>query len=373
MKGGMPVAVDLFSGAGGLTEGLKNAGFYVFAAAEIDPASRKTYCINHPEVKLVKSKNDSYDIREINGSDILEGTGIKKNAVDLVAGGPPCQGFSISNKKTRNGKNPANHLIYEFLRIVMEIRPKWMLLENVPGIRSFKKGKVVDEIIQYCEANDYKVETTLLNAVNFGVPQNRHRFFSIATRTKKSLSFVESLEKMEVVNPLTVLDATSDLPKLKNGHRTDEMPYITEPQNEYQKAARTKMNGRVTGNIVSKNSALVVERYCVIKQGENWKAVMKRKPELMQNYKDASRCHSGIYKRLHEGKPSVVISNYRKNMLIHPTENRGLSVREASRIQSFPDQYSFENPISTQQQQVANAVPPLLAKAVCEKIIEQLK
>jgi len=120
-------------------------------------------------------------------------------------------------------------------------------------------------------------------------------------------------------------------------------------------------------NFVSKNSDLVIERYKHIGQGENWKSIPK---ELMTNYKDTSRCHSGIYKRLNSEEPSVVISNYRKNMLIHPTQDRGLSVREAARLQSFPVDYILEGSISEIQQQIGNAVPPLLSKAIFSRILE---
>jgi DNA (cytosine-5)-methyltransferase 1 len=127
-------------------------------------------------------------------------------------------------------------------------------------------------------------------------------------------------------------------------------------------------NGRrlVSGNLVTRNSAFVIDRYPHVPQGGNWEDIPEH---LMQNYSDRTKCHTGIYHRLHPDQPSVVIGNFRKNMLIHPTQHRGLSVREAARIQSFPDSYRFTGSIGFQQQQVANAVPPLLATAVFKTLL----
>ena len=123
---------------------------------------------------------------------------------------------------------------------------------------------------------------------------------------------------------------------------------------------------KVKQNYVSKNSDVVVERYKYIKQGNNWQDIPV---ELMANYKDYSRCHSSIYRRLDENEPAVIISNYRKSMIIHPIENRGLSVREAARLQSFPDNYEFVGSLDQKQQQVGNAVPPILAKAIFTQLM----
>jgi DNA (cytosine-5)-methyltransferase 1 len=367
LKDGIPVAVDLFSGAGGLTEGLKNAGFLVVSAVEKDLSAAETYSTNHPEVNLIKK-----DIKELDTASILRGTGVTRRKVDLLAGGPPCQGFSVSNMKTRNMRNPNNQLIYEFLRIAKEMNPKWVLLENVAGLRLFKERMVVDELIGSFNALGYKMGSVVLNAANFGVPQNRERIFFIGTRTKSKIDLVEKLGKLTMGNPLTVEEAISDLPELENGNSTCEIQYAKSPQNEYQRKMREKVNMMVKNNLVSKNSTLVLERYLYINQGENWQAILTKRPDLMANYKDPSRCHSGIYRRLLQDKPSIVISNYRKNMLIHPIQNRGLSVREAARLQSFPDHFVFKGTLIHQQQQVANAVPPLLGEGVAREIIEIL-
>ena len=150
-----------------------------------------------------------------------------------------------------------------------------------------------------------------------------------------------------------------------------EAPYTQtlEEASDYAKLMR-KGSDKALQNYVSRNNDLVIERYKYIGQGQNWRAI----PDfLMQNYADKGRCHSGIYKRLRANQPSVVISNYRKSMLIHPYEDRGISVREAARLQSFPDTFIFEGSLMHIQQQIGNAVPPLLAKAVFRQIIKQTK
>ena len=163
---------------------------------------------------------------------------------------------------------------------------------------------------------------------------------------------------------VSVKDAIEDLPILNNGANRDVLPYKTEAKSDYAKMLRGNLEC-CTGHLVTKNSNMIIERYSYIPQGGNWENI----PDwLMTNYADKSRCHTGIYRRLSADKPSVTVGNYRKSMLIHPWENRGLSVREAARLQSFPDSYVFSGSIGFQQQQVGNAVPPFLAKHVFEAI-----
>jgi DNA (cytosine-5)-methyltransferase 1 len=164
---------------------------------------------------------------------------------------------------------------------------------------------------------------------------------------------------------VSVWDAIGDLPKLKNGDSFESLPYTTDVLSEYTEFVRGK-SITSTQNFVSKNKDYVIERYKHIKIGQNWQAIPEN---LMTNYKDVRNTHSSIYKRLDPNQPSVVISNYRKNMLIHPFEDRGLSVREAARLQSFPDNFIFKGSISHIQQQIGNAVPPLLAYHIFKSII----
>lgn len=164
------------------------------------------------------------------------------------------------------------------------------------------------------------------------------------------------------------MDAIGDLPELANGQMDDSLSYKCSAKEAGEYAQSMRKGSRTSKqNYVSRNADYVIERYKYIGQGQNWKAIPE---ELMQNYANKANCHSGIYKRLNPNEPSVVISNYRKNMLIHPFQDRGLSVREAARLQSFPDKFIFKGTLMHIQQQIGNAVPPLLAKAVFEKIME---
>lgn len=359
------VAIDLFAGAGGLSKGLELAGFSVKLAVDLDESSAVTYQYNHPKTKFIKS-----DIENIPSRKLLKEIGLNCGELDLLAGGPPCQGFSLSNTKTRDISNPNNHLVFEFIKKSLEIKPKWILIENVAGLSSFENGSIRDKVIQLFAEIGYSVKCAVLNAINFGVPQNRKRVFFIGNRAGADLDFLDEMIEKGEENPLTIRDAIGDLPVLENGSVADEMCYKRGRPNAYQKFMRINSNGTVKNNRVTKNSELVIERYKFIEPGENWSAVLKKMPDLLLNYKDIKNCHSGIYRRLVWNKPSAAITNFRKSMMIHPDQDRGLSVREAARIQSFPDDYIFFGSLGSQQQQVANAVPPLLAEAIGKQIIK---
>lgn len=361
-----PIGIDLFSGAGGLSLGFEGAGFRVIYALEKDKYATETYTQNRSGRTTV----DVVDIQSVKPRDILSRLGLQAGDLDIVLGGPPCQGFSIANMHTRSMENPLNHLVFTYWEFVKELMPKWFLMENVAGLDKFANGVIKQKLLQFFEDGGYNVDSVVLNASCFGVPQLRRRIFFVGNRTNKSLDFLHDLAEEKTLNNVTVREAIDDLPILPNGHLINPMPYVKnqEMATEYQKAMRAESNGDVFNNLVSRNNALVLERYKHIGQGENWRALVAKKPELLGNYKDVAKCHEWIYLRLCWDKPSVVISNYRKNMLIHPTQDRGLSVREAARLQSFPDDYLFYGPLGYQQQQVVNAVPPLMGKAIAMAI-----
>ncbi|RWX02209.1 DNA cytosine methyltransferase [Flavobacterium cerinum] len=343
-------AIDIFCGAGGLSLGAERAGLNIAMAVEKDVFASETFLHNHPLAKIVC--DDICDINPLNY--------VSPNPF-IVFGGPPCQGFSTSNTKTRSLENTNNYLFHEFLRFVNELQPSWFLFENVEGITSFDEGNTVKEIKRLFGELGYITTEKVLYASDYGVPQHRNRFIMVGNRLGIDFSFPEKLDYK-----ISVKEAISDLPKLKNGQATYELPYSKKLDkcSEYAKLMR-QSSGKSLQNFVSMNKDYVIERYKYIGQGQNWKAIPD---SLMQNYKDKNNCHSGIYKRLNAKLPSVVISNYRKNMLIHPTQDRGLSVREAARLQSFPDNFVFKGSLTHIQQQIGNAVPPLLAEVIFKAI-----
>jgi len=345
------IGIDIFSGAGGLSLGAENAGIKIGLAVEKDASAAKTFSKNHPGVTILCD-----DITKIDPKAHIEKTPF------IVFGGPPCQGFSLSNTKTRTDENVNNKLFYEFVRFVDELKPEWFLFENVEGITTFNKGETVKLIKDCFKDIGYETTEKVLYASDYGVPQHRNRFFMVGNRLGKKFEFPEKKE-----NKVSVQEAISDLPDLTNGDKYAELPYKLE-LNEvggYAQSMRAKSNV-ARQNLVSRNEDYVIERYKHIKQGQNWRAIPQ---EMMGNYANVNNCHSGIYKRLDASLPSVVISNYRKNMLIHPFQDRGLSVREAARLQSFPDHFEFEGTLMHVQKQIGNAVPPLLAEAIFRKIL----
>lgn len=348
------IGVELFSGAGGLSLGAENAGLRVAYAVEQAAAPATTFEANHAKCRMIRD-----DIRNIRAEQL----DLPRDDL-ILFGGPPCQGFSTSNQKNRNTLNENNWLFEEFLRFVETLSPQAVLFENVAGIVHTAGGFFLRELVRRLESMGYLVSYAVLDASKFGVPQRRQRFFCVASKT-----VLIDLEKLVADNfEVTVGDAILDLPSLNVGHATDRLPYRASAKSAYARSLR-KNARECSGHLVTNNAPHIVERYKFIPQGGNWSNIPKA---LMDSYKDVSRCHTGIYKRLSIDLPSVVLGNYRKNMLLHPIEDRGLSVREAARIQSFPDSYEFSGSIGQQQQQVGNAVPPLMAKRVFESMLYQI-
>ena len=346
------IGIDLFAGAGGMSLGARQAGVEVELAVESDPHAAETYAANHRTTQLFAE-----DIRTLKSSDLAPWKASSDRLI--VFGGPPCQGFSWSNLRTRNTANEANWLFREFVRVVKLLKPAWVVFENVQGIVNTADGFFLDQVRQSLEKH-YDLHQALLNAVHYGVPQNRTRFFLVGSRDGTPFCFPRRQRPV----PLTVDDAIRDLPRLGNGNDVSWLPYGRARPSKYGRAMRGR-RGACRNHVVTRNAQFVIRRYGCVPQGGNWEDIPIN---LMGNYHDRTRCHTGLYHRIRLDMPSVVIGNYRKNMLIHPFEDRGLSVREAARLQSFPDWFELSGSIGFQQQQVGNAVPPLLAQEVFREV-----
>lgn len=363
-------AIDLFSGAGGFSTGLQMAGIDTICAIEFDTKIAQTYKYNHPTTNLI-----NMDIRKVAVHNTLNyypdsiESNLKNNGIDIIIGGPPCQGFSSSGYRIRNKKpffdDERNKLYLEFYRVVKEIRPKFFIIENVPGILNYDNGNVKNDIYNYFENIGYNVSAKILNASDYGVPQFRKRAFFIGNNIglDSSILFPEINKMNKLINSW---DAISDLPQVKNGERYEKIFYDKSPKNSYQKIMRQNNENYIYNHESSKHSAKTIEILKLIKPGQTIK-------DLPKEFHTKS-VHSGAYGRMDPHKPSYTlttrINTPSVGRITHPYENRTITPREAARIQSFPDYYRFIGNITTVGQQIGNSVPPILAKKIAESILE---
>ncbi|UYN93143.1 MAG: DNA cytosine methyltransferase [Enhydrobacter sp.] len=348
------IGIDLFSGAGGMSLGAERAGIDVKVAVESDPYAAETYRRNHRNTLVIEADVGT-----------LVDLPIKCHSKDLIVfGGPPCQGFSTSNQRTRGPDNSQNWLFREFLRITARLNPHFVVFENVAGLLEQGRKVFFNGIVGGLKRQGYSITSGVLNAANFEVPQRRSRLFIVGTKSRRPIE----LPTHSARTVTSVRSAIHDLPVLRNGDHRDRLPYRTDATSQYQERMR-RGQSECDGHLVTNNAPSIVARYKHIPAGGNWQSIPAF---LMRNYADVDRCHTGVYRRLYWDAPSIVIGNFRKNMLVHPSQNRGLSVREAARLQSFPDSHTFFGSIGKQQQQVGNAVPPLLAQAVFQSLVAQV-
>jgi DNA (cytosine-5)-methyltransferase 1 len=356
-----PIAVDLYSGAGGLSEGLKASGFDIAAAIDFNHAAALTYQANHKDTKFIEA-----DITQLEVRNFLKNTGLTCSDINLIAGGPPCQGFSMANGRTRSKDNPKNKLVYHFVRFVKEIQPPIFMMENVLGFTSIDKGNFLRELREIFIEMGYRINVVTLNAADYGVPQKRCRVFLIGAKNGSEFKEPKKTHGPEIFRPyITVREAIiGDLPAIDEAPGYKICDYLGKPMSKYQQKIRSKAK-KVYNHIITKNSKAVRERKSFVPPGGNWE-------DLPPEYCKIKVVLSCVYKRLDPNQPSVTVSNYRKSMIIHPIEHRGLSVREAARIQSFRDNYKFLSSISPMQQQVGDAVPPLLAQKVGKRLLDMI-
>jgi len=378
-------SIDLFAGAGGLSCGLDMAGFTPILANELVEAYAKTYQVNNENTHVVVG-----DVRKVCETNLKKILGLKPGELDLLAGGPPCQGFSV-NAPVRDLNDERNHLFKDFLRVASELLPKAILIENVPGIVSLGKGTVVQQIYKELQSLGYSVNHRILFAGHYGVPQTRFRTIIIAIKGNANILFPEPeynsktvanfagsrelcikippLFAQELLPQTTVYDAISDLPEIDGGSKNPPMKYSKEAEGNYQKVLR-KGSKLVHNHSCSGLGKINLERLPYIPQGGNWTDIPHEMlPKGMQKARRSD--HTKRYGRLHpEGMCSTILTKCDPHWgaFIHPDKDRVLSIREAARIQSFPDTYHFTGSLPQQYEQVGNAVPPFLAKKIGEEI-----
>lgn len=378
-------SIDLFAGAGGLSCGLGLAGFNPILANELVEAHANTYQKNHQDTQVVIG-----DVRKVCEANLKRKLGLKKGELDLLAGGPPCQGFSV-NAPIRDLDDERNHLFKDYLRVAAELLPKAILIENVPGIVSLGKGTVVQQIYKELELLGYSVGHRILYAGHYGVPQTRFRTIIIAIKGNVDVTFPEPeynstavanfagarelcisvppLFAQELSPQTTVHDALSDLPAIDSGSKNEPMKYLKKADGNYQKVLR-KGSKLVYNHSCNGLGKVNLERLKYIPQGGNWTDIPHDMlPKGMQRARRSD--HTKRYGRLHpDGLCSTILTKCDPHWgaFIHPEQDRVLSVREAARIQSFPDTYHFYGSLQQQYEQVGNAVPPFLAKKIGETI-----
>jgi len=398
--------VEIFAGAGGMGLGFLQAGggegrCRLVYSGEANPIYVQTLRKNHaaiasvlgqPLEALAPEVAEPADLRRPEVLEEVADLGRQVGGVNVLIGGPPCQGFSMANRNSWHGRNPNNQLVEVFLRYVDALQPQVFLMENVQGILWTPKGRttvsIVDVLERRLQALGYLVFPKLLDAVWYGVPQHRTRFFLMGLHRDLGYEAGSFGDWGPFPRPshgrsgrpyVTVAEAISDLPVVGNGATCDEVKYRQPAarkvkHNEFLGYVREGADRNVIfDHVTSRHADYVIDRYRKIPPGGNWDSI---KGDLT-NYADVSRTHSNIYRRLRWDEPSITIGHYRKSMLVHPEQHRGLSLREAARLQSFPDWFRFVGTddgraggLMHKQQQLANAVCPLVTRAIAEFILE---
>jgi DNA (cytosine-5)-methyltransferase 1 len=380
---------DSFAGAGGFSLGFSQAGFNIVGANEIDDWACQTFQKNHPRSIVIQG-----DVTKISDKELVSKI---TQEVDVLLGGPPCQGFSISNsKKQCDPKDQRNSLFKEFSRLVKLFSPKVVIMENVPNIirARIESGELVVDIIdKELQKLGYFTENKILEAINYGVPQIRKRFVIIGTRKKMAQAFPEaeygegnnlfSLKRVP-----TLWEAISDLPSLNACEESHE--YQKQPQNEYQKQMRRNASATLYNHSAMRHSKRLVERFESMSWGQKGDELTDKHLPLKRNGngQKSTNGYSQNNRRMFPDKPCHTITASFYASFVHPYDNRNLTPREGARIQSFPDDYIFCGKPTTpstsllkregrlsdihlgQYNQIGNAVPPLMSKAIASHLMK---
>lgn len=340
---------DLFAGVGGMSQGFKMAGnFDIAFAIEYDKDIAKSYQKNHDKTDVYAKDISDIDV------DLLH----KKHPnIDVIIGGPPCQGFSQKGKRL-SLDDPRNYLFQQFVRFVKEFKPKYFVLENVPNIVTTANGYFKDQIVSAFNQIGYDVTYGVLCAADYGVPQDRHRAV-----------FLGQIGKLEVKLPqpngkkTTIREAIYDLPFIESGEGAEEMLYDKPATSDFQKLMRGDSQ-TLYNHTATKHNAMALRRLAMIPKGAG--------KEVLPPEERTKSIYSGTWSRMIEDDISVTITTRydtpSSGRFTHPILDRCITTREAARIQSFPDSFVFYGTKTCQMKQVGNAVPPLLAKAIAEQI-----
>ena len=339
--------VDLFCGPGGFSQGFSNAGFQSVLGVDIHKPSADTFHRNHPTAAVILG-----DMHKVSDDLIIQSVGDAR--VDVVAAGVPCQGFSLCNRK-RNESDERNFLFMQFIRVVKLLKPKFVVLENVSGMVSSKNGFFVKEICKAIQEAGYpEVDVRLLNALEYGVPQLRRRLFFVGTTANYEIRWPAPTHGIGLKPVCSTWDAIGDLPPLKPGQTLEE--YSRPPKTEYQKKMRGRMNS-LQNHEAPNHPEETVKKIGETKPGEPIYEKFKQRIRLHPERPSPTQVSGGIRPQFQFG---------------HPTQARGLSIRERARLQSFPDSYFFCGGVVQGRMQTGNAVPPFLAQAIAKQISDIL-
>lgn len=376
-------SLDLFSGAGGMTLGFKNAGIRSIGAIEVDRFAAETFKYNFPEIPMYHRDVYSFSNEEI--AELFKG-------VDIIAGGPPCQGFSVAGPTQYGIIDKRNTLIMEFFRFIKILQPTYCVLENVKGILNGKMNKSQKALAVYMSELDkigYKSKVYVLQAADFGVPQYRERVVVISAKNERLLPLDITGAYAGEDNWVKVRDVFGDLPTVYAGEGVNDLvPYEQEPQSEYQVHMRKNSCG-VTNHVAMKHTKRLIERFASIPQGGS---LLDAPSELGQRQRngqalDINKRYKTNNQRLHPDKVSYIVTASFQSTFVHPYLNRNLTAREGARLQSFPDSFFFCGPRTlmsksllirenrldeiglSQYNQIGNAVPPRMAYGIAKAIL----
>ncbi|KVV26853.1 hypothetical protein WK80_15945 [Burkholderia multivorans] len=381
-------SIDLFCGAGGIAEGFRQAGYRCLYGNDVMPEAIETFAANHPDAIA-----DCRSVEDVEPAEIRAKLGLAKGELDVLVGGPPCQGFSI-NAPERFLSDPRNKLFRHYERFLEEFEPKTFVFENVPGLLSLGDGKVFRQIVKVFSQLGYKVTAKILFAAHYGVPQERWRLILLGSKFSEidhpapthyakgranfrggnTMTFqLTDLDK-EVLKPaVTVAEAIGDLPRLEMGEGSEDVGYTAPAHSDYAKAMRN-VEGVTFNHYAAKLSKQNAERMKYVAPGGSWRDIPHELlPKGMQRARKSD--HTKRYGRLKpDGLSGTVLTKCDPHWgtVFLPDQDRALTVREAARFQSFPDTYKFLGSRVSQYEQVGNAVPVLMARAIALALREHL-